>query len=79
MGVFLNEKRINVCEHTVKMALLGHLDLERPVSQNISVKFPCDIFFFEPLTLRSLHIFDKDIPSYSYFCVFRTLVLSVST
>ena len=78
--IFLNQKRMNVCEHTVKLeftnifSLLIQKDLCE--CRNESIKFPC---VYLCLSSREHYFSIRASPFYSYFCVIRTLVLSLST
>ena len=59
-GVFLNQKRINVCEHTVKMVL------HESMYQNVSIKLLC-IYLCLSSNLLDFFLVRTSF-LYSYFC-----------
>ena len=72
--VFLNQKKVNICEHTVKMA-----SLEKDICdcRNVSVKLP---WFYLCLWSEDRFILLARVSYfYSYFCVISTSVFSLST
>ena len=84
--VFLNQKRVNVFKHTVKMApcdcfihtVFSHtfaLLWLRKTSVIVKMYYEC---LFVPVICRSLHFFGVS-SFYSYYCVICTLIPSLSS
>ena len=87
--VFPNQKRINVCEHTVTwyhlywvFIYIYSLLIDKQIfeSQNISIKFLCALLVYLCISSRDFFSFSVRVPPfYPYFGVFLTSVLSFST
>ena len=88
--VFLNRERINVCEHTVKVASHDSyyvftynysLLIEKGLCeyQNVSFKFPCVVLVYFCLSSEDLLIYVIKVSSFFFlFCVICALILSLS-